>query len=1021
MSERILRALMQLFAIIAHVDDSNDSNEEHDVKSSRSIQIIESFLRVEINSQLIGQYIDLFNLHLNTLHQKQSRKDGQKKRTSLNSVKVLRICSQINEELTQKQKVIVLIRIIEFIRSNEIVTEQEIEFVDTVADAFNIDKDEYNLITDFVLSGNLHRTEHSDLIHITPFNAHENNSTILEGLDDDIRILYVRSVNLIFFRYFGKDDLNLNGQFIPNDRTHIFTQGATLRTHKSKHLYFSDIQSQFLKSKQKSKLTFKVQQLSFDFKKGQPGLRPINFIEQSGKLIGIMGGSGTGKSTFLNVLNGSIQPTYGKVTINGIDVHSQNEQLEGIIGFISQDDLLIEELTVFQNLYFNAKLCFGNLSEIELKRKVIDILYSVGLYEAKDLVVGNPLQKIISGGQRKRLNIALELIREPEVLFVDEPTSGLSSRDSENIMELLKELTFKGKLIFVVIHQPSSDIFKQFDRLFIIDKGGYPVFDGNPIDAVVYFKGHIHHSNAEERECSVCGNVNPEQIFNIIDSKIVDEYGNVTTSRRTSPKEWYYKYLEQKQDIKIEEETTPPKGQSIIASKSKQFGVFFVRDLLAKLSNRQYILITLLEAPILALVLSFVVKYFNGPEVNGSPSYTFFANENIPQFIFIAVVVSLFLGLTVSAEEINKDKRILKRERFLNLSKHAYLSSKILILFIISAIQSLLFVTVGNTILEIHGMWFEYWLVLFSTSCVANLMGLNISSAFDSAKVIYIIVPILIIPQLLFSGVIVRFDKLHPSFSKSTNVPWIGNMMPSRWSYEALAVSQAVENTYELKFFEINRKKTEASWKKDFWIPEMNNQLDLFEKELKEGLKNRDRLKLIRNEIRKEENKWENLNCKDCIDAIDKSIATKKLDRIEIDYFLSILRNQYTKTYSEQLQLFEKKKKSLGPKQYTYLKETFTNEALMDQVTNRRESDKLVIENNRIQRKDNPIYLVEKSSGVFTAPFNAPAKYIFGFKLSTFWMNIFVLWIFVKISWIALQFDLLRKGLDLINRLKRTQ
>jgi ABC transport system ATP-binding/permease protein len=105
-------------------------------------------------------------------------------------------------------------------------------------------------------------------------------------------------------------------------------------------------------------LTFKVQQLSFNFRKDQPGLRPINFIEQSGKLIGIMGGSGTGKSTFLNVLNGSIQPTHGKVTINGIDVHSQNEQLQGIIGFISQDDLLIEELTVFQNLYFNAKIVF---------------------------------------------------------------------------------------------------------------------------------------------------------------------------------------------------------------------------------------------------------------------------------------------------------------------------------------------------------------------------------------------------------------------------------------------------------------------------------------------------------------------------------------------------------------------------------------------------------------------------------------------------------------------------------------
>ncbi len=119
---------------------------------------------------------------------------------------------------------------------------------------------------------------------------------------------------------------------------------------------------------------------------------------------------------------------------------------------------------------------------------MVDLLNSIGLYEAKDLKVGSPLEKTISGGQRKRLNIALELIREPSVLFVDEPTSGLSSRDSENIMDLLKELALKGKVIFVVIHQPSSDIFKMFDKLLILDLGGRPIYYGNPVDGVLYFK-----------------------------------------------------------------------------------------------------------------------------------------------------------------------------------------------------------------------------------------------------------------------------------------------------------------------------------------------------------------------------------------------------------------------------------------------------------------------------------------------------------------------------------------------------
>lgn len=195
--------------------------------------------------------------------------------------------------------------------------------------------------------------------------------------------------------------------------------------------------------------------------------------EESGKLIGIMGGSGAGKSTLLNVLNGIEIPSGGSVTINGKNIHTQREDIQGVIGHVSQDDLLIEELSVYENLFYNAKLCFGNLSDEEISKKCHQLLASIGLAKTK-LKVGSPLEKTISGGQRKRLNISLELIREPSVLFVDEPTSGLSSRDSENIMDLLKELALKGKLIFVVIHQPSSEIYKMFDKLMILGCGRIP-------------------------------------------------------------------------------------------------------------------------------------------------------------------------------------------------------------------------------------------------------------------------------------------------------------------------------------------------------------------------------------------------------------------------------------------------------------------------------------------------------------------------------------------------------------------
>ena len=169
-------------------------------------------------------------------------------------------------------------------------------------------------------------------------------------------------------------------------------------------------------------------------------------------------------------------------------------------------------------------------------------LIDLDLEETSDLKVGNPLKKIISGGQRKRVNIALELLREPTILFVDEPTSGLSSVDSEIVMSLLKEQTYKGKLVIVNIHQPSSDLYKMFDKIMIIDKGGYQIYYGYPTDAIVYFRSHTNHANPDEDQCTKCGNINTDQLLQIIETKVVDEQGKATRIRKISPAEWADKF-----------------------------------------------------------------------------------------------------------------------------------------------------------------------------------------------------------------------------------------------------------------------------------------------------------------------------------------------------------------------------------------------------------------------------------------------------------------------------------------------
>ncbi len=1022
MSERILRALMQLFAIIAKVDEVQDdlgkAGIAPTIRSNKGIQIIESFLKSELSSSDVNKYLSIFENFLNETRGRLFSKKGGDKRTSLQAVKVLRICTQINEELTQRQKIIVLVRILEFINSDSQQTEKEQDFVRTVADAFNVSTEEYAALHKLTAAASdklIDEEGHFYYVSNESVKFEHATYAVVEGLDAPIHVVNIESVNVMFFRYYGEDELIINGQIVSSEKTFLFNIGSTVRTSKSNQIYYSDLVSKMTHFDVSEELTFTARNILHSFGGTQIAIRRMSFSTNSGKMIGIMGDSGAGKTTLMNVFNGKFTPTYGAVEINGINLHEDSNKLEGIIGNVSQSDLLIEELTVFENLFFAARLSLGGESAQQITNKVVNMLTSIGLHEAKDLQVGSPLEKVISGGQRKRLNIALELVRNPQILFVDEPTSGLSSKDSENIMDLLKELSLRGTLVFVVIHQPSSTIFKLFDRLLIMDQGGHLVYDGIPLNALVHFKTHSYQGNAHERECSLCGNVNPEQIFNIIDRKIVDEFGNETTARKKSPEDWHLLYHTNKEQQAVNQYNDRPLISTKLPNKWRQFFTYVTRDFLSKIANRQYLIINGLISPVLALVLSFFTKYFSN--IKGHTEYSFFTNENIPQFIFISVIVSIFIGLVIAAEEIHRDKKILERERFLNLSKNSYLMSKILILFTISAIQSLMFVLIANSILEIQGMYFDYWLVLFSTACLSNLVGLNISSAFNSAKVIYIIVPLLVIPQLLFSGVIVKFDKLHPSLSNATKVPWVGNMMVSRWSYEALAVEQASKNPLETYYFDANVRFSATKWKKNYWLPEVKRNLRVLSDEgtySKQEIA--DSRELLTKELGREIGSWQQLSCKGCLEAI--RVGSTELEFTELNQYLDILDATWRVKVNKQSDKIQQIIENLGEAKYIELRDNYTNESLMNIVTNKMENNKLIISNGRIYQNDEPIYNIpERQSPFFSAHFYAPKKHLFGFLVDTYWINLLIIWMIAIVTYALLYFDLLRKFMDFTLRM----
>ena len=790
MTDVILSSFISLFALFG---------KEEQVDEQWAKDMLVSYLRRHLGIRNTDLYLDLYS----DMRMAYEMTDDLNTQDTVSG-----ICSNLHGKIRTSEEALLLLRLMEFCGSDGI---QAVDMFDTMAEHFHISKSQYQNFFDFV------NGQETELVKL-----HR-----LEGFEGVLKTLYDTETGLLLFSYAGKDKVLLNDIPILPGAYQVWLQSSVLKSASGKPVYYSSIIACYQKEQDTAQaVTFCGRDINFRFPNSDNGMHDLSFTLRNGELLAIMGGSGTGKTTLLSLLNGTLIPQHGTITING---HSITEPAaKALIGYVPQDDLLIEELTVYQNLWYTAKLCFEGMSAEDLDRRVMKTLKDLGLDAAKDLKVGSPIHKFISGGQRKRLNIALELIREPAVLFLDEPTSGLSSADTEKVINLLKEQTLKGKLIVVNIHQPSSDVYKLFDRLWLLDKGGYPVFDGNPIDAVTYFKEAANYADAETSACPTCGNVNPEIVLNIIDEKALNSSGELSDERKTTPQEWHELYLKAQAEKGMEPVAVSdvPHSDQKKPGALKQFLIFLSRTIRTKITNTQYMAIALLQAPLLALVCGYLTR-FAPPE-----GYSVMNNKNLVSYFFMAVIVATFTGMSGSAEEIIKDRALLKRERFLHLSYGSYIWSKIVFMGALSLIQTLLFILVGNTMMGIQGLFTTWWLILFVTAFLANLTGLLLSQCLSSIVAIYISIPMLLIPQILLCGLVVSFSDLTPK-STTGNVPLVGNLIPSRWAYEALAVSSFTDNEYEKQFFDIDRQKYENQFYNMGYLYELQSQLQTLRDEQK--------------------------------------------------------------------------------------------------------------------------------------------------------------------------------------------
>lgn len=977
MSEEILKALMQLFALITKQDGGI---------SEQEVAYVNRFLIQQIGVDSAPEYLQLY---VDTAAGTPPRKEYT---SVLDSVRVLKLCRQIGKTINQRQKVVVLVRILELVNTEYNLTSQRLGIVKTVSDIFRVEKEEYDSIFTFVTS-----QQGGDLTHA---------NHLVTG---PLFFLRVPSVGLYFVRYNENGEALLNGLGMHKGMVYIFASGSTLRLPVGQPVYYSDIAARFQSTMDQEKITLTTEHLTYIFPDRVAGIQNISFSAREGNLVGIMGSSGSGKTTLMNILSGINRPTKGRVRINNIDLWNDEGRLNGVSGFVPQDDLLIEELTVFENLWYNAKFCFRQLSNKEIREKVDATLSSLGLLEKKNLKVGSVMNKTISGGQRKRLNIALELIREPAILFLDEPTSGLSSRDSENVMDLLRELTLRGKLVFVVIHQPSSELFKMFDQVVILDQGGRMVYFGNPVEAVIHFRKADNQVNAGVGECPICGNVNPEQIFNIIEARQLDDYGNYTDLRKVSPETWEQMYTREDHPEPAPSPDSPPPTSLRVPGWIRQLWNYMKRDVRSRINKRQQLLMTMLVSPLLAFILAYIVRYIVDPTSN---TYIFRENENIPIYIFMALIVSLFLGLIISAEEIFRDRKILKREKFLHLSRSSYLLAKIKILVIISAIQSITFVLVANGILAVRGMTFAYWLALFSTAVCANLIGLIISSAFDSAVTIYIVIPLVMIPMMILSGAMFSFDKLNRKITSINKVPLVAEAMPTKWSYEALMVHQFKDNAFEKNFYDYEKQISYYNFKAAYLVPELDERLNACLAEFRRTgsvSENRQALLVLKNELLKAQVAVEDFHIRP--DDLDPGSISQS-DLVKVSRLLASLKTYYMKRFSAASRTKERYLgKLMEDRRELYFRwlDLYHNESVADQVKKIYEKNQIIEYNGQLYQQIDPIFLDPAPYGLLgiRSHFYAPRKYFLGRYYDTYNFNIGFIWFMTILLYLVLYYDLL--------------
>ena len=568
----------------------------------------------------------------------------------------------------------------------------------------------------------------------------------------------------------------------------------------------------------------RVDDLIHDFGSDSRALDNVSFEVRRGEMMCIIGPSGSGKSTLLATLAGQCLPTRGQVRLNDSSLYEHREELIRFIANMPQEEALNPQLTVRQHLRHATAIRRASLPASEIDRRADAILAELGLQAISRRRVGSPGEKTLSGGERSRLNLGLDLGSGAEVFLFDEPISGLSSKDSEHVAETLRSLA-RDKIVIASLHRPGANVLRLFDKVLLLDNGGRLAYFGSPAGIIEYFQEASESLSISHPGIAANARLGADFVFDILETPLAQIGGGQSpAATRRFPANFWQERFESRALIRSLGNSAPPSRidslPELVSSGptsrvrrqtiKQGFSVFktqLMRSLLSKFRNRGTIYASLVEAPLLAALIAITLR--SSPE----GAYRFSTALHIPAYLFLSATVAMFLGLTNSATEILRDRPMLRRERNCRRSPTLYVAAKFVSLTSVAAIQCLIYTSVGHYLLEIKGTLIDQWLWMTLTACTGTSLALLVSALVRSERAALTAVPLLLVPQMLLAGALVPFREMNRGLFENAGIererggtPVPAKVMPLRFAYEAMVITQATRNPFDLERIRIQRR-----------------------------------------------------------------------------------------------------------------------------------------------------------------------------------------------------------------------